>query len=102
MTRGDWRQEVRSASRGPRQQWVPVVRLPSADDAGVGKAAVAAGGVPEEAAVAAGGALDEEAAVAARGEGVVPTLEEAVHNAECECGLSGSEQERTTQKGDDI
>lgn len=103
MTRWERRRGVRSASRGPTRQWVPTgrVRFPSADDARVGNAAVAAGGVPEETAVASGGALDEEAAVAARGEGAVPTLEEAVHNAECECGLSGSEQEKAIQNGDD-
>ena len=81
--------------RGPQKQWVPTgrVRFPSADDApasGVGNAAVAAEDV-----------LDEEAAVAVRGEGAVPALEEAVHDAEFGCGLSGVEQEAATQKCDD-
>jgi len=99
MVRLARREGARSVSRGPRHQWVPVVRLPSADDAGM--AAVAADGAPEETAVAVGGELDEEAAVAARGEGAAPALEEAVHGAPCVCRLSDSEEERATQKGDD-
>ncbi|MDA8584413.1 hypothetical protein N9L68_09250 [bacterium] len=99
MVRSARREGARSVSRGPRQQWVPVVRLPSADDAGM--AAVAADGAPEETAVAVGGELDEEAAVAARGEGAAPALEEAVHDAKLVCRLSDSEEERATQKGDD-
>ena len=85
----------RSAPLWPRKQWVPKERpqprLPSTDGSpasGVGEAAVAAEDV-----------LDEEAAVAVRGEDAVPALEEAVHNAEFECGLSGSEEEKVTQWG---
>ena len=44
MVRLARREGARSVSRGPRHQWVPVVRLPSADDAGM--AAVAADGAP--------------------------------------------------------
>ena len=101
MIRWQRRRGARSASRGPTGRWVPKAssRLPSADDAGVGEAAVAAVRVPEDTAVAAGGAPDEEAAVAARGEGAAPTLQDAVNNAECECGLSSSEQEKASRKG---
>ena len=108
MTRWERRRGSRSASRRPREQkkWVakeqPQSRLPSTDDSpasGVGEAAVAADGAPEETAVAAGGVL-EEAAVAARGEGAVRTFQDARNDA-CECVLSGSDVETTIQNRDE-
>ena len=97
MIRWQRRRGARSASRGPTGRWVPKAssRLPSADDAGVGEAAVAAVSVPEGTAVAVDGAPDEEAAVAAGGapavaaggEGTVSILRQAVNQNECECDL---------------